>query len=167
MPPSKKLTFLNIFTHVHNYLDDLFLKHQILLMRNDFQNALKVLDELYLKYEQHILDEETVLIPAYQNVVKPIPHGGSVDFFLREHRQIIRILGETKTEIKIWVNQSKFQPLRIVSVFDRYYSLHDLLNHHHAREDTFLYRLLDRNTDQSIQQKIIEKIVLLTQKAGK
>ena len=167
MSPSKKLTFIKTFTHVHHCLDNLFLEHQVLLMRNDFDNALKVVNELCLKYEQHILDEESVLIPAYQNFVKPIPQGGAVNFFLREHTQIMHILSEAKTEIKNWVNESKFTPTKMVSLFDRYYSLRDLLNHHHAREDTFLYRLLDRNTEHSIQQKIIEKIVLLPQKAGK
>lgn len=167
MPPYNKLTFIKTFTHVHHFLDTLFLEHQVVLMHKDFKKALNVIHELYSQYEQHIRDEETILIPAYQNIVKPLPQGGAVDFFLREHKQIMLILEEAKSEIENWIIHSTYTPLKLVSLFDRYYTLRDLLNHHHAREDTFLYRLLDRNTDGSTQERMIEKIVLLPQKAGK
>ena len=104
---------------------------------------------------------ESLLLPIYQKKIKPIPAGGAVEFYLKEHRKIEQFLKRFVTAVSDWPKNGTFTPLRLVELFDRYYTFNDLLNHHHAREDTFLYRMLDRILNTEEKQALFRQISIL------
>ena len=144
MSPAKTVISVRSLNKVHQDLNELFVRHQIYLMRRDIEGALVILRELHEKYTLHIHDEEALLLPVYKQKVKPIPPGGAVEFYIQEHKKIKRMLDEFVGKVAGWHKKDNFTPLHLVRLFDRHYTFRDLLNHHHAREDTFLYRWLDR-----------------------
>lgn len=145
---------LNTF---HDYIDQQFLDHQITLMHGNVAAASSSLVHLRALIKQHIHDEEEYLLPLYINLVRPVPKGGAVEFYRREHRTINRSLDDFIIELHGWSGQEAGN-LRLVRLFDRYYKFKELLDHHHARERIFLYRLLDRVVHKKAIAETLERI---------
>ena len=143
---------LNIF---HDYMFDLFVAHQILIMRGEISAAVTMLEQFRELQIRHIRDEEELLLPLYQKYINPVPPGGMVDFYLREHRQIQKFLGSLLVHLHRWENQNDKY---LVDQFDRCFRFKDLIDHHDARERVFLYRLLDQKVSAGEQGKIMDKI---------
>jgi hypothetical protein len=133
----KNISHLNI---QHHHIFNLFLEYQKLLMHGVSQSADDKFEELkkYIKY--HMDAENDFLLPLYQKYISPIPAGGAVEFFIHEHHKINRYLDEFTT-MQIDVSE---ESLDMVHLFDQHYKFKHLLDHHHLREHTFLFRLLDR-----------------------
>ncbi|MGD9489739.1 MAG: hypothetical protein AB7W47_17085 [Calditrichaceae bacterium] len=142
--PESYETFKEI-DFLHRYTDRLFLEHQIHLMKNEWEAALGKFEKFYEFRNQNISDEEELLIPLYESILKKIPEGGAVQFFIREHKLIrknllkyLRLLGKKA------LNPEALN-LDLVRLFDEYYDLKDLFDHHDARERGFLFPALDEH----------------------
>ena len=102
----------------HKYADELFIEHQMSLMHRDYAGAcdkLLLLKELYLI---HMQDEEKLLLPLYKKLISPLPQGGAIEFFVREHKQIIRYLGQFEEEVRSWQQNGPQNELSLVKLFD-------------------------------------------------
>ena len=141
----------------HTYLNQMFLEHQIAIMNGKLDNAYSQLRFLLKLIKRHISDEEELLIPVYEKLIRPEPPGGSILFYLREHRQILRILNKFVINLKEWLTNPPGQ-IDIVRQFDSYYKFKELLDHHDSRERVFLYRLLDQKLNQKEKNIILDKI---------
>ena len=143
---------------LHRHVDELFLLHQSYLMLDDFENALLTFEKIYEYTNQHILDEEEFLIPYYASHPESVPQGGAVYFYEREHKLLRR---ELRKYLKLY-SEAMLHPdsvkLNIVSIFDDYYDLKDLFDHHDARERVFLYKILDEMMPSDVKEEILSKI---------
>jgi hemerythrin-like domain-containing protein len=139
----------------HQSINEIFIEHQKLLMHDDFSQAQKRFKELQKYIHQHIDAENEVLLPLYEAHVSPIPAGGAVEFFVHEHHKIIRYLNEFSGKSATFEKKSN----DLVPLFDRYYKFKHLLDHHHSREDTFLFRLLDRVLTKDKKKEVLKNFI--------
>ena len=135
----------------------MFLEHQIAIMNGELDNAYSHLRFLLKLIKKHISDEEELLIPVYEKLINPKPPGGAIRFYLREHKQILRILNKFVLNLKEWLTNPPRQ-IDIVRQFDSYYKFKELLDHHDSRERLFLYRLLDQKLSPKEKYVILDKI---------
>jgi len=147
-------TYRNISDLVlfHIYTEKLFASHQIALMQNDPPGAISILSGLEQLIGWHIKDEEELLLPPYEQLVQPIPPGGAIEFFRREHQQILGFLRRFKAHQPFQQNE-----ISIVHYFDMCTMYKELIEHHHAREHTFLYCLLDQKLSVGQKRQILLK----------
>jgi len=141
----------------HTYLNQMFLEHQIAIMNDELENAYTRLRFLLKLIKMHISDEEELLIPVYEKLIRPEPPGGAIRFYLREHKQILRNLNKFVLNLKEWLANLPGQ-IDIVRQFDSYYKFKELLDHHDSRERVFLYRLLDQKLSPKEKYVILDKI---------
>jgi hemerythrin-like domain-containing protein len=107
----------------------------------------------YIKY--HMDAESDFLLPLYEKYISPIPAGGAVELFIHEHHKINRYLDEFTG---IYVDLGK-ESLDLVRLFDLHYKFKHLLDHHHLREDTFLFRLLDRILPEEEKKEVLKYFI--------
>lgn len=143
---------------LHRHVDELFLQHQSYLMIDDLENALLTFEKIFEYTNQNILDEEEYLIPYYASHPESIPQGGAVYFYEREHKLLRR---ELMKYLKMY-SEALLHPdsvkLDIVRIFDDYYDLKDLFDHHDARERVFLYKILDKILPSGKKKEILKNI---------
>ncbi len=147
------ITDLNNF---HEYTDQVFIDHQKLIMNARFEDSYIQLSRLAVLLKQHAMDEETLLLPPYQERIQPEPPGGAVRFYQREHQQILRMMNTYITDLNLW-RKNPPADVELVRRFDSYYKFKELLDHHDARERVFLYRMLDQKLSQQEKDVILAK----------
>jgi hypothetical protein len=143
---------------LHQHVDELFLHHQVYLMRDDIENAMRLFERIYEYTNQNIKDEEEFLIPFYAAHPAIIKPGGAVYFFEREHKLLRR---EMRKYLKLY-GEYLLEPgsveIDLVKIFDEYYTLKDLFDHHDARERVFLFAALDKIMPDSQKSDILSRI---------
>jgi hypothetical protein len=144
---------LNYF---HDYMNKMFIAHQILIMRGKTEHAVDLLEKFRILQIQHIKDEEELLIPLYQKLIIRFPQGGAVEFYLHEHRQIEKFIDRLLVYLQSWTGKSSIDK-NMVEQFDRCLRFKNLIDHHDARERIFLYRLLDQRLTALQQRDILDK----------
>jgi hemerythrin-like domain-containing protein len=146
----------NSLLELHRELDELFYQHQRALMRLDLDGA----QDLLRKYEagllKHMHDEESVMLPLYDERVKP-PVGGAVDIFLTEHEKLRQFLALFLDEIENIRSMVDIER-GILFLIDSQHLFKRLLVHHDAREKTILYPLLDEVTSAVERQELLARI---------
>jgi hemerythrin-like domain-containing protein len=152
---SEKYLTISHLNKQHHHIYDLIVMHQKLLMHGDTQTARDKILELKEYANQHLQAENDYLLPLYEKYISPIPAGGAVEFFIHEHHKINRYLDE----FCALMLDSDVSSIDLVSLFDRYYKFKHLLDHHHTREDTFLFRLLDRVLSDDEKKNVLGKFV--------
>jgi len=143
----------------HVFIDRIFFQQQIDIMHKNFDAAIDKLKIIQILLDQHIRDEEELLLPLYTKFVSPIPLGGAVEFYIREHKQIVRYISDFIDKISMWDGNTKNIDLEIVRLFDTYYKFKHLVEHHDTREDTFLYRYLDKMIEKKQKRDVLNLIV--------
>ena len=124
-------------------------------MRGEKKEATSKLVEFVEYITLHINAENTYLLPLYEKYISPIPAGGAVEFFIHEHHKIKRHLDEFSAKNFDLSNSAD----DLVSLFDKYYKFKHLLDHHHIREDTFLFRLLDRKLSEDEKKEVLKHFI--------
>ena len=151
--PSKKYLTISQLNKQHHLIYDLLVMHQKHLMHGQIEEAKNKIEKLNKFMKQHLQAENEYLLPLYEKYVSPIPAGGAVEFFVHEHHKINRYMDQFAG--------LSFEPTKsstdLVNLFDQYYKFKHLLDHHHTREDTFLFRLLDRVLTEDQKREILEK----------
>jgi hypothetical protein len=139
----------------HQHISDLLNKHQLLLMHGEIQGA----DELYAEFKtyisKHLRAENEHLLPLYEKYISPFPIGGAPELFIHEHHQINRYLEKFSGKFFSVKKNNRHIHLDIVKLFEEYYIFKQLLGHHHLREDTFLFRLLDEVLDDKLKKEVL------------
>jgi hemerythrin-like domain-containing protein len=136
----------------HRYIYDQFIMHQKYLMHGDIKSAHNTLLELKKYIRHHMNAENDFLLPLYEKHISPIPAGGAVEFFIHEHHKINRFLDEF-SGISLDVTGNSID---LVNLFDQHYKFKHLLDHHHTREDTFLFRLLDGVLEDNEKKEVLK-----------
>jgi hemerythrin-like domain-containing protein len=142
-------------TKQHHHINKLFSAHQKLLMHGDINQAFDVLIDLKKYVSNHMKAENDYLLPLYKKYISPIPIGGAVEFFTHEHNKIDRSLEKFAGKSSKLIRTTNGSELDIVRLFDQYYIFKQLLDHHHTREDTILFRSLDKVLDEIEKKEIM------------
>lgn len=152
---SVKLNNIIDLTKQHHHISKLFTTHQKMLMHGDMKQAFDTLDELKKYVSDHMKAENDYLLPLYEKHVSPIPIGGAVEFFIHEHHKIDRFLEEFSGKSSKFKRNPTSSEIDIVKLFDQHYIFKHLLDHHHTREDTFLFPLLDKVLDDVEKKEVL------------
>jgi len=139
----------------HHHIDSSFRSFQIFLMHNKYKQAKLELKRLEILLSRHIKDEEALLLPLYKKLINPLPKGGALEFYRREHEQISGYVKRFLQTIQDWNIETPPAELELVKLFDACYEFKHLVDHHDTREDTFLYRLLDQKTPEKKRKTIL------------
>ncbi len=137
----RNFTDLNRF---NLFMEENFLAHQIHLMKDEWEQALAHLELVFALYREHVRDTDRLLLPLYEKHVRPIPEGGAVLLFVREHHFIVKCLSSLMRWMGELVLDPGGTPFRRVPLFEEHCQLKDLLDHHHARDRYFLFKSLDQ-----------------------
>jgi hemerythrin-like domain-containing protein len=152
---------LNDFTglqEVHEQLDELFLNHQIALVRFDLEKAVELLSRFQAEIRKHIRYEEEVLLPIYGKRGGDDLEGGRVDFYLREHQKILALLDELTSDLRELALSDNDESARLVLEFlEKEHPLKTLIDHHDRREHAFLYPYLDKVTTPEEKQAMLRE----------
>jgi hypothetical protein len=150
---------------LHRELDDLFLEHQRALVLGQFETALERLEAYARCLDDHIRDEEDVLLLIYSDRVTA-PVGGTTEIFLNEHRKIKEYLALFKAEFPKLI-AAVDRERAIIFLLDSQTTFKRLLVHHDTRERKFLYPLLDQVTTETERLSIFSKLrINLNEVAG-
>lgn len=131
---------------VHQWLDELFIEHQIALLSLDLASAVARLHRYADTLALHMKDEEEILIPLYAARTSKIP-GGAVAMFTGEHAKLNGFVAEFFAAVASLHGDPGDDLKRgIVKLFDREALCKGLVEHHHAREQNVLFPWLDKIT---------------------
>ena len=139
----------------HEYITELFIMHQKLIMHGKMNHAIELLEKLSLYVRNHIKTEDNFLIPLYEKYISPVPVGGAVDFFRIEHEKINQFMFDILKASAQWTGKFKIKQIELVRLFDKYYNFKHLLDHHHTRENTYLFHLLDKVLEAKIKKEVL------------
>ena len=136
--------------------DELFLTHQICLMHKEIENAFTHFEQLVNFRLSHLAIMEDLLLPTYEKLFNEPPAGAKSLFFIREKRLIQKHLDKHIRKLAEIALHS--QRLSIVTLFEEYAWLKDLLDHHDAREKAFLFPGLDKRMTETDKRSLFSAI---------
>ncbi len=140
----------------HTVLDELFAEHQYALLHFKFEEALEILKRYEADLFAHMLDEEEILMPVYEERAE-IERGGGVKLFLDEHekmRQHILLFKQTTAEL---MSDPNPEPT-LIKLLDRESFYKRLCSHHDLRESGILYPALDGVTDEAERAEMAARL---------
>ena len=146
-------SFLDLL-EIHKLLDASFEEHQCLLLHFDFDHAGKTLRNYQARLLAHMNDEESLLLPLYEERAT-IEKGGEARLFIDEHekmRNFVALFIETVDGLR-----NEAHPERtLLKLLDREFFYLRLCSHHDIRETKYLYPALDEVTTPLERQKLLE-----------
>jgi hemerythrin-like domain-containing protein len=152
---SSKYNNISDLVRQHQHISKLFNTHQKMLMHGNINQAHETFSDFKKYIKSHIKAENDYLIPLYEKYVSPIPIGGAVEFFVYEHHKINRFIEKFSGLSANLKKISSSADIELVKLFDQHYIFKHLIDHHHTREDTFLFRLLDKLIEESDKSEIL------------
>lgn len=120
------------FERDHDRLDALFGEFQR-SKRSDFPEAKRAFREFLLGLERHIVWEEELLFPAFEQVTG-MREVGPTAVMRMEHRQIRQCLEEIHQKVRVQDPESDAEEARLLAV----------LSQHNVKEEQVLYPAIDR-----------------------
>lgn len=146
-------------SQAHHQLDDLFTEHRVALIHFQIERSRQLLLEFRAGIEEHIRYEEEILLPVYERNGGDEIEGGRVDFYLNEHRKILRLLSETERTLSgLSIQRNSEGARKVLQVLGKEHSLKALLSHHDRREESFLYPFLDEVTTHHQKRELLSEL---------
>jgi iron-sulfur cluster repair protein YtfE (RIC family) len=121
----------------HAELHEIFYQHQRALLRLDFAEAVRRLNEYRTALLKHMTDEEEFLFPLYDERA-PKVRGETIDVFLGDHQKMKLYLDLYEQEVPSL--ESEAEPERkLLQLLDSQTTFKRLCGHHDTREQTSVY----------------------------
>jgi len=158
MPIIKNLTAFSDYDQIIKQADQWFLDHQTAILRNDWLIAYARLNAVFLIRKVNSQNCDRFLLPLFSEFEDRIPRGASPRYFQREQKQINTALAHELRFFRNKIMQPDQFALDKVTLFDRYYDLKDLMDHHDARKRGFLYPLLDQWLDSPRRHLLLQEL---------
>ncbi len=130
---------------IHRQFEDLFNRHQVAILQNDFKEAAKLLGHYEKSLFLHMKEEEEILLPLYRKKA-PAIRGGDPDIFAVEHKKIIEWLNRLKLRLRrAWGHSlDPEDPNLVIALLDDEAQFKKYMEHHTLREDHIFYPEVDR-----------------------
>lgn len=149
-------SFLDLL-EFHRQLDEVFFRHQEALLASDVDRAVRILCVYEEALLDHMEDEESCLLPIYQQRATAVP-GGPVELFLGEHRKMREFVKEFRAALAAMKTQAGRALTRaVVQLLDREFMFKHLVAHHDLREKNVLYPWLDRITTEEERPSLLKQ----------
>jgi hemerythrin-like domain-containing protein len=139
--------------NAHERLNELFLLHQVSLLRLDLESAAERLRIYERELRAHMRVEEDLLMPVYERAGKIA--GGPPEFFIGEHRRMLEFLARFAAALDELKGESSDPARRVIRLLDEESTFKSLCEHHDMRERNIFFPALDRVTDEGERRELI------------
>ncbi len=143
---------LQVLNQIHLEMKELFEKHQISLLKGEFNQAIKLLNQLGKALMNHMKQEDEFLLPLFRQRAADIP-GGDTEDFSTDHKKI-----------REWFNRITLRSSRlsaidinwkeVISLFDDEAQFKKFMQQHSTRENRILYPEMDRLVDEKEKERL-------------
>lgn len=140
---------------IHEGLNWLFYRHQVAVLNQDRDEALKHLNEYEKLLQAHMREEEEYLIPLYQKRCGSI-RGGAPVIFTGEHQRIREFMALFFRLITSWISADGHGQ-ETLDLLDQEYRFKELMEHHDMREQRILLPELDKVTSEGEKSDILAR----------
>jgi hemerythrin-like domain-containing protein len=147
---------LNELLDVHDELRERFALHRDFVVGLDFGRALAELETFERELRVHMDVEEAHVLPLYRERVGKIT-GGDPEFFLLEHRNILRNLDAAKESLRRLAADPSSGRRQAHEFLDQEWMLHHLIEHHDLREKNTLYPRLDEAVSEREREELLAR----------
>lgn len=143
---------------VHKVIDELFFEHQRALLHFDFEKALRILIAYESTLLNHMADEESILLPVYEERAD-FPAAGSPKLFYDDHAKM-------RSHIELFKQKTSEMPAEseldrvLLQLLDREAFYLRLCSHHDRREADFLYPMLDGLLSDKEKHEMLDRVRL-------
>lgn len=151
---TEQVLISDYFKEDHDRLDDLFRKFQEMREKMP-EKAGEFFKPFKMGLEQHILWEEQILFPLFEQRTGMIGQGPTVVMRL-EHQEIKKLLSEIDSGIRSQKAETTGQAQ----------TLSDILGEHNAKEEQILYPMIDEAVSEKERQEILEKVTIGKNQGG-
>ena len=140
---------------VHEHLNELFLLHQESLLRFEIDLATRRLRSYERELRAHIRAEEDVLMPVFERAGKIA--GAPPEFFIGEHTRMLAFLSRFAEMLSELRDGDYEQTRKLIDLLDEEARFKGLCDHHDMRERNLFFPALDRVTDDTERQELINQ----------
>lgn len=140
---------------IHEGLNWLFYRHQLAVLNQDREEALRLLNEYEKLIQVHMREEEELLIPLYQNRCGTI-RGGAPVIFTGEHQKIREFLALFYRLATCWMSADGHGQ-ETLDLLDQEYRFKELMEHHDMREQRILLPELDKVTTEGEKRALLDR----------
>lgn len=138
---------------IHEGLNWLFYRHQVAVLNQDREEAIKLLNRYERLLQTHMREEEDFLIPLYQKRCGTI-RGGAPVIFTGEHQRIREFLELFYRLATSWVSADGHGQ-ETLDLLDQEYRFKELMEHHDIREQRILLPELEKVTSEAEKREIL------------
>ena len=142
-----------VLLEIERKLDD----HQLALVRGGFDRAHRLFEEYRAAVRRHVEDEEALLLPLYEERVRPEP-GGSGAPFRAEHAELDRMMESIDARLR------RLEDIKVpadandlIRCFEQEFELKRLWLAHSLRERNILFPALDAATEVDEREWLLSK----------
>ena len=142
---------------VHAEIDRKLDEHQLALVRSGFDRAHRLFEEYRAAIRQHIEDEESLLLPLYEERVKIEP-GGSAAPYRAEHAKLERMMESIDARLRRLENiRLPADAHDFIRCIEQEFELKRLWLAHALRERNILFPALDAATDEEEREWLLSR----------
>ncbi|HJM39928.1 MAG TPA: hemerythrin domain-containing protein [Planctomycetota bacterium] len=160
MPESDPSPSFMDLAKVHEGLMELLLCHQDLMVMGELKRARAKFEEFVAGLQDHILKEETYLLPIFSDRVDA-QLGCTPELLTAEHRKLERLFQETLDSLTSFENIGEVSPRERVIIIEKQHMLKEVLKHHDERERAAFFPNLDCAIQGEERQEVMRKVGLL------
>lgn len=143
----------SVHADIERRLDD----HQLALVRGGFDRAHDLFTEYRQALRRHIADEESLLLPLYEERVRPEP-GGSGAPFRAEHMKLERMMESIDARLRRLEDiHAPADAHDFIRCIEQEFELKRLWLAHALRERNTLFPALDAATDVSEREWLLSR----------
>lgn len=144
---------------IHLELDEMFARHQELLVDQEIRAAAGALDAFLVRLRLHMRHEEEWLLPIYaargrrrEYATRP-----PCEIYLLEHAKLLRLLGVARARISGLVPPASCSRRQVIAVLDQETTIKRVMEHHDERERSMFYCELDGLTSVDERDDLIDR----------
>lgn len=145
---------------IHKVLNWLFYRHQMAVLNQNKEEAIKLLEHHEELVKFHMGQEEEFLIPLYEKRCPPV-RGGAPVIFTGEHQKIMELLSLFSRLATTWVH-SNGPGQETLDLLDQEHRFKELMEHHDMRERKILLPEVERVTTEAEKQELLRRFTRTT-----
>ena len=147
--------------NIHEGLNWLFYRHQVAVLNQDREEAMKLLNDYEKLIQVHMREEEDYLIPIYEKRCGPI-RGGAPVIFTGEHQRVREFLALFYKLVTCWV-AADGHGQETLDLLDQEHRFKELMEHHDMREQRILLPELDKATTDAEKGDLLGRFTRTTE----
>ena len=144
---------LPAFQDGHRRLEELLLDHQEALVALDFDAASEALAAYRAELEVHMVVEEELVIPAFEELGVEI-RGGGAHYYRLEHEKLGELLTGIEGELAELRGRGASRAREVIPLLKRELSFEHVMEHHETRENYALYPTLAERLSPAAQDAL-------------